>query len=203
MSAAFRVRSPVLQACRGGISNDLEEYRTALGSTRVRLDWIEPNTAVQRSACVPVRAVVMSHLPRPLGASSGMRQRVTQHRAQGAHLASDGGRHAKCTRLGGHVQHSITAQLGGFHSSSTGHRPARRGRYHRPRQCPGAVRRRCQRRLRRRPAERVDGGRHPTGLQAGDRHQHGRPHCAVRLPGLGLRQHSARLLYDDQHEGHL
>jgi hypothetical protein len=34
MSAAFRVRPSVRQACIGGIRNDLEEYRAARGSTR-------------------------------------------------------------------------------------------------------------------------------------------------------------------------
>ena len=65
--------------------------------------------------------------------------------------------------------------------------------------CPGW----SQRRLRCRTAEWVDGGRHPTGVQAGYRHQHGRPHRAVRLSWRGLRCYPTGVLYDDQHKGHL
>ena len=61
---------------------------------------------------------------------------------------------------------------------------------------PRGLGRRRQRRVRRRPAERLERDRHAAGVQDGDRCQHRRPDRALRLPRAELRRGLARGLHD-------
>ena len=64
-----------------------------------------------------------------------------------------------------------------------------------PAAVPGHLRRRRQRRVHRRAAQRVDGGGDPARIQARHRHQHRRVDRAIRLPGAEVRRDAQGILY--------